>query len=71
MKVMRSRNCNLRFLRRCTWITSAPGEFLQRSDRGVEVAMLLLQARKLRPKLAFFLFCHRRLVAPGTPVARS
>src|ERR1700728_1538302 len=23
--------------------------------------MLLLQARKLRPKLAFFLFCHRRL----------
>jgi hypothetical protein len=47
------------------------GRVLQRSDRGVEVAMLLLQARKLRPKLAFFLFCHRRLVAPGTPVARS
>ena len=23
--------------------------------------MLLLQARKLRPKLALFLFCHRRL----------
>jgi hypothetical protein len=23
--------------------------------------MLLLQARKLRPKLTFFLFCHRRL----------
>ena len=34
---------------------------LQRRNRGVEVAMLLLQARKLRPKLAFFLFCHRRL----------
>jgi hypothetical protein len=37
------------------------GRFLQRGDRSVEVAMLLLQARKLRPKLAFFLFCHRRL----------
>jgi hypothetical protein len=35
--------------------------FLQRSNRGVEVAMLLLQARKLRPKLAFFLFRHHRL----------
>ena len=35
--------------------------FLQRRNRGIEVAMLLLQARKLRPKLAFFLFCHRRL----------
>src|SRR5271155_4351325 len=30
--------------------------FLQRRDRGIEVAMLLLQTRKLRPKLAFFLF---------------
>ena len=37
------------------------GRVLQRGDRGVEVAMLLLQARKLRPKLTFFLFCHRRL----------
>ena len=26
MKVMRSRNCSLRFFRRCTWMTSAPGE---------------------------------------------
>src|ERR1700688_3216486 len=34
---------------------------LQRRNRGVEVAMLLLQARQLRPKLAFFLFRHRRL----------
>jgi hypothetical protein len=34
---------------------------LQRRNRGVEVAMLLLQARQLRPKLAFFLLCHRRL----------
>ena len=34
---------------------------LQRHNRGIEVAMLLLQARKQRPKLAFFLFCHRRL----------
>ena len=36
--------------------------------------MLLLQARKLRPKLAFFLFCHRRLGRAaghhlGAPVA--
>ena len=70
MKVMRSRNCNLRFLRRCTWITSAPGESWERRDRGIEVAMLLLQARKLRPKLAFFLVIAA-LVAPGTPLARS
>src|SRR5579863_567906 len=38
-----------------------PQRFVQRRDRGVEVAMLLLQARQLRPKLAFFLFRHRRL----------
>src|SRR5579863_6848867 len=37
------------------------GRGLQRRNRGVEVAMLLLQARQLRPKLAFFLFRHRRL----------
>jgi len=37
------------------------GRILQRCNRGIEVAMLLLQARKLRPKLAFFLFRHRRL----------
>ena len=35
--------------------------FLQRRNRGIEVAMLLLQARQLRPKLAFFLFRHFRL----------
>src|SRR5580700_9954446 len=34
---------------------------LQGRNRGVEVAMLLLQARQLRPKLAFFLLRHRRL----------
>ena len=61
MKVMRSRNCSLRFFRRWTWMTSAPSECLQRRNRGVEVAMLLLQARQLRPKLAFFLLRHRRL----------
>jgi hypothetical protein len=44
------------------------GRRLQRRDRGVEVAMLLLKARKLRPKLAFFLFRHRRL---GRAAARS
>ena len=45
---------------------------LQRRNRGVEVAMLLLQARKLHPKLAFFLLRHRRLgravVALGPPL---
>jgi len=35
--------------------------FLQGGNRGVEVAMLLQEARKLRPKLAFFLFRHVRL----------
>src|ERR1700722_12425717 len=37
---------------------------LERRNRGVEVAMLLLQARQLRPKLAFFLCCHRCLGRP-------
>ena len=40
------------------------GRFLQRGNRGIEIAMLLLEARKLRPKLAFFLFCHFRLGRP-------
>ena len=44
---------------------------LERRNRGIEVAMLLLQACKLRPKLAFFLLCHRRLgravVLPWAP----
>ncbi len=44
---------------------------LQRSNRGVEVAMLLLQARKLRPKLAFFLLRHRRLGRAAAPVWAS
>src|SRR5580692_7469608 len=34
---------------------------LQCSNRGVEIAMLLLQARQLQPQLAFFLVCHCRL----------
>jgi hypothetical protein len=34
---------------------------LQGGDRGVEVAVLLLQARQLLPQLAFFVLghCHR------------
>ena len=32
---------------------------LQRRNGGVEVAMLLLEARPLLPQLAFFLFGHR------------
>ena len=38
---------------------SEPG-VLQGGDRGVEVAVLLLQPRQLLPQLAFFLFGHRR-----------
>ena len=67
MKVMRSRSCSLRFFSRCTWMMSEPG-MLQRRDRGVEVAMLLLQARELRPKIVFFLLRHCRL---GGAWARS
>src|SRR5262245_39673462 len=33
---------------------------LQRRDRGVEVAVLLLEPRPLLTQLAFFLFGHRR-----------
>src|SRR5450755_4884778 len=36
------------------------GRDLQRLDRGVEIAMLLPQPRKLRPQLAFFFSSHRR-----------
>jgi hypothetical protein len=43
------------------------GRSLQRGDRSVEIAMLLLQAQKFRPKLAFFLLRHRR---PGRAVTR-
>ena len=39
---------------------SEPGDILQCNNRGVEVAMLLLQARQLLPELVFFLFGHRR-----------
>jgi hypothetical protein len=35
--------------------------YFERRNRGIEVAMLLLQTRKLHPKLAFFLLCHCRL----------
>ena|SRR5580693_2120605 len=35
--------------------------FLQCSDRGVEITMLLQEAPKLRPKLVFFVFRHFRL----------
>src|SRR6516165_2170105 len=46
------------------------GRILQCSNRGIEVAMLLLQARKLRPKLAFFLFRHNRLGRGSPPRGR-
>ena len=36
-----------------------PQRPLQGGDRGVEVAVLLLQPRQLLPQLAFFLFGHR------------
>jgi hypothetical protein len=41
------------------------GRDLQRFDGGVEVAVLLLQARKLRAELAFFLLGHRGTVVGG------
>ena len=39
---------------------SEPGEFLERHDRGVEVAVLLLQSGQLLPEILFFLFGHSR-----------
>src|SRR5437660_8256376 len=38
---------------------------LERADRRVEVAMLLLQTCQSRPELAFFLFGHRRRFVAG------
>ena len=35
------------------------GRVLQGGDGGVEIAMLLLQARQLLPQVAFFLLSHR------------
>ena len=35
------------------------GRIVQRLDGGIEVAVLLSQARQLRPELAFFLIRHR------------
>jgi hypothetical protein len=40
---------------------------LKRPNRSIEVAVLLQQARKLRAKLAFFLWCHvPQQVPPGS-----
>jgi GGDEF domain-containing protein len=39
------------------------GRILQGCNGGIQVTMLLQQARQLRPKLLFFLFRHFRLVA--------
>jgi hypothetical protein len=35
-----------------------PGHVVEGLDRNVEVAMLLLEARQLHPKLAFFILVH-------------
>jgi hypothetical protein len=44
----------------------------ERRDRRIEIAMLLLQTRKLRPKLAFFLSGHRRFApGPDRPIPRT
>ena len=45
------------------------GRYLQRLDRGVEVAMFLQQARKLPAEFAFFLACHlpQRFQIPPPP----
>jgi hypothetical protein len=45
------------------------GQPLQRRDRGIEVAMLLLQARQLRPKLAFFLVVIAALTRAASVMA--
>ena len=72
MKVMRSRK-QLALLQALNLDDVGARRNLQRRNRDVEVAMLLLQARKLCPQLAFFLFCHRRLgravVPPRAPLA--
>ena len=46
------------------------GRDLEGFDGGVEVAMLLLQARKLCAELAFFLCCHRATVVGGRRAGR-
>jgi hypothetical protein len=46
----------------------SPGRRLERRNRSVEVAVRLLQTRKLRPKLAFFLLRHRCLGSRGPGV---
>ncbi len=44
------------------------GRLLQCRNRGVEITMLLLKARQVRPKLVFFFLRHCRL---GRALARS
>lgn len=41
------------------------GGRLQRLNRGIEIAMLLLQLRELRLEFRLFLFCHRRRITSG------
>ena len=70
MARMRSRSASLRFFSRCTWIRSEPGNSASAADRGVEIAMFLLQARQKLPQLALFLVghCHRWFAwPPGIP----
>ena len=47
------------------------GRILQRSNRGVEVAMRLVQPRQLGPQLVFFLLSHALWVTPGSSPRRS
>ena len=71
MKVMLVAQLQLAFFQALHLDDVGARRFLQRRNRGIEVAMLLLQARKLRAKLAFFLLCHcrpgRALVTFWTP----
>ena len=60
MKVMRSRKLQLALLQALNLNDVGARRALQCRNRGVEVAMLLLQARKLCAKLTLFLLCHRR-----------
>ena len=66
MKVIRSRRTQLALFQPLDLQNVGTGRDLQRLDRGVEVAVLLQQARKLRAELAFFLVVSSAATVPDT-----
>ena len=58
MKAMRSRNCSLRFFSRCSRSKIRRRRLVQRVDRRIEIAMLLLQPGKLVFELALIFVGH-------------